>query len=254
MKENEASYPQSEEFVVSPIASGSTEVNVSTTERVLSIFGGAFLSTYALRNPTIPGIILGAVGVVLVKRGLSGYSTINELLNREGASDELHPIEIRQTINVNKPREEVYKYWRKLENLPNFMKHLQSVTQLDDRRSHWVATTPVGFMKLKWDAEIVQDQENELISWRSVPQSDVDNSGEVRFTDSVDGKGTDIELTLKYIAPAGNAGETVAKLFNPAFRKLIKTDLRRYKQSLETNGAADPEHRPEKPQFQNNNP
>ena len=253
MNEKDTATAPNESYVVAPIPSGSTEVNVSTTERLLSIFGGAFLSTYALRNPTIPGIILGAVGVVLVKRGLSGYSTLNELFDRDGANDELHPIEIRQRISVNKPREEVYTYWRKLENLPSFMKHLQSVTQLDDRRSHWVATTPVGFVKLKWDAEIVQDQKNELISWRSVPNSDVDNSGEVRFTESVDGNGTDIELTLKYIAPAGNAGEAVAKLFNPAFRKMIKTDLRRYKQSLETNGAGAAESQPQHPQLENRN-
>lgn len=228
-------------FVVEPVPTGSTLVNVNSTERVVSAFSGALLSVYALRNPTPTRLLLGAVGLALLNRGITGYSSLNTLFNREDTSEELRPIEITQVISVNKPRKEMYRYWRKLENLPIFMKHLKSVTQLDPRRSRWVATTPAKILNLEWEAEILQDKENELISWRSVPGSDVDNSGEVRFKTTPDGKGTEIQAIIKYIAPAGHAGEAVAKLFNSAFEKLLRADLLRFKQIMESNGAALPE-------------
>jgi uncharacterized membrane protein len=143
-------------------------------------------------------------------------------------------------VTINKPREEVYQFWRKLENLPQFMRHLETVTQQDSKRSHWVARldseNPVAkaLPKVEWDAEIVEEEENSRLVWRSVPGATVDNSGEVRFVDAPGNRGTEVHATILYRAPQGIAGEAVMKLFSPAFKQMVKEDIRRFKRLMET--------------------
>ncbi|MEY4938331.1 MAG: hypothetical protein RIQ93_66 [Verrucomicrobiota bacterium] len=136
-------------------------------------------------------------------------------------------------ITIDRPAEEIYRFWRNLENLPKFMHHLKSVTVSDDRHSHWVAKGPVG-TDVEWDAEIIADTPNELIAWRSLPGATVDNAGTVRFESAPGGRGTVVRIALKYDPPAGALGATITKLFGEAPEKQIPVDLRRIKQLLET--------------------
>ena len=140
-------------------------------------------------------------------------------------------IRTKRSITVWRPVEEVYAFWRDFENLPRFMRHLESVSVTDDRRSHWVAKAPAG-KSVEWDAEIVEDRENELISWRSLPGSDVDNSGAVRFTPSPRG-GTEVRVTMQYDPPLGKLGSKIAMLFREEPGQQIQDDLRHFKQVME---------------------
>jgi uncharacterized membrane protein len=127
----------------------------------------------------------------------------------------------------------LYQFWRNLENLPKFMSHLQSVRNLGNLRSHWVARGPLG-VGVSWDAEIITERENELIGWRSLPGSAVDNAGSVHFRRGPGGRGTEVKVTLKYDPPAGKVGAAVARLFGSAPEQEIQDDLRRLKQLMET--------------------
>jgi uncharacterized membrane protein len=142
-------------------------------------------------------------------------------------------IRVSETVTVARPREEVYRFWRNLTNLPQFMEHLEAVQVLDDRRSHWRASAPAG-SSVEWDAEIIEDQPNELISWRSIQDADVPNTGTVRFRVAPGNRGTEIHVTLRYDPPAGRLGAMVAKLFGEEPAEQVKSDLRRLKQVLET--------------------
>jgi uncharacterized membrane protein len=142
-------------------------------------------------------------------------------------------IRVAETVTVARPREEVYRFWRDLTNLPRFMEHLESVQVLDDRRSHWRARAPAG-NSVEWDAEIIEDQPNERISWRSIQAADVPNTGTVRFQAAPGDRGTEIHVTLRYDPPAGRLGALVAKLFGEEPGQQVKSDLRRLKQVLET--------------------
>lgn len=137
---------------------------------------------------------------------------------------------VRTAITINRPPEEVYRYWRDFENLPRFMFHLQSVRETGDGRSHWVARAPAG-RTVEWDAEIVEDVPNERIAWRSV---EGDNSGVVSFRPAPGGRGTEVALDLEYAMTAGAVGAAVAKLFGEHPEQQVKDDLRRFKQVLET--------------------
>lgn len=141
-------------------------------------------------------------------------------------------IRVRKAITINRQPEEVYRFWRNFQNLPVFMSHLESVRQLDDRRSYWKARAPLG-ATVEWTAEIVEDRPNELIAWRSVEDADVANSGRVRFTPAPGGRGTEVQVELSYEPPAGVIGATIAKLFGKEPSQQVDGDLRRFKQVLE---------------------
>ena len=141
-------------------------------------------------------------------------------------------IRVRKAITINRPPEEIYRFWRNFENLPVFMSHLESVRQLDDRHSYWKARAPLG-ATVEWTAEMVEDRPNELIAWRSVEDADVTNSGRVRFTPAPGGRGTEVQVELSYEPPAGVIGATIAKLFGEEPSQQVDGDLRRFKQVME---------------------
>lgn len=229
---------------IEPDTSGSSQINVDDTERIWSTAGGALLATYGLRRGSLGGLLLATLGGFMVYRGASGYCPMNKALGRNTAEPKaddkaMDSIEIAKSLTINKPRKEVYAYWRQLENLPQFMFHLSEVRQLDNKRSHWVAKLSDGFLAktlgtVEWDAEILEEVKNERLVWKSVADARVDNAGEVRFVDAPNGQGTEVHAVIKYRPPAGQLGGAIMKLFNPALEEMVKQDLRRFKQLLET--------------------
>ncbi len=137
------------------------------------------------------------------------------------------------TVTINRPADEVYRFWRDLENLPRFMYHLESVRADGDGRSHWTARAPGG-RRIEWDAEIVDDNLSEVISWRSVKGARVPNAGRVRFARAAGGRGTEVRVDLVYAPPGGALGRAVAKLLGEEPGQQIRDDLRRFKQVIET--------------------
>jgi uncharacterized membrane protein len=142
-------------------------------------------------------------------------------------------IRVDELIAIDRPVAEVYSFWRRLENLPRFMRHIKSVKVVDDLHSHWKVATLADKI-VEWDAEIIEQRENEMISWRSIPGADVDNAGSVWFTPSPDGRATIVRVALKYVPPGGKAGALLAKLFRRDADSEIKEDLNRLKTILET--------------------
>ncbi len=140
---------------------------------------------------------------------------------------------VTKSVTINRPREDVYRYWREFANLPTFMQHLVSVTATGERRSHWVAKAPAG-ATVEWTAEIVEDRPGELISWRSVAGSEIANEGSVRFAAAPADRGTEVRVELSYQAPAGKVGAIIAWIFGEEPGQQLRDDLRRFKQVMET--------------------
>ncbi|MCY7352604.1 MAG: SRPBCC family protein [Cytophagaceae bacterium] len=201
-------------------------------ERILTGIGGAALVYFALQRPTLTRLLLTLAGGTLIYRGVTGqWPDFKGLVSNETSESE--PLEVNVSQTISRPRHEVYQYWRQLENLPKFMQHLESVSQLDEKRSHWEAKIPGGITTVQWDAEIIDEQENERLSWQSVPGATVENSGEVRFTEAPYGHGTVVNATIRYTPPAGKLGDAVGALFNPAFQGMVEADLTRFKEVME---------------------
>jgi uncharacterized membrane protein len=140
---------------------------------------------------------------------------------------------VKKSITINRPRQEVFQFWRQFDNLGRFMHHLIRVDVTGPGRSHWVARGPAG-LEIEWDAEIVEELANDFILWRSLDSSDVRNSGAVRFKDAPGDRGTEVDVELHYEAPGGKAGAAVAKWFGEEPNQQLTDDLRRLKQVLET--------------------
>ena len=141
--------------------------------------------------------------------------------------------EIKRSITVNKPAEELYQFWRNLENLPSFMEHLESVTQREGV-SHWVVEDAFN-RKVEWDARVSQEHPNELIRWHSLPGSPVDHRGSVQFAKATGNRGTVVTVTLQYGTPAGKAGNIVSALFGKHPEQIVREELRHFKQLMEGN-------------------
>lgn len=212
-------------------------VNVGQNERMVSVGLGAFLLSSGLNNLTrhpIKGLLRTVLGGALLYRGVSGHCPVYASMGKTKGVSHTPAINIRTGLIVNKPRQEVYEFWRKLENLPLFMKHLGSVTEIDAKHSHWEADIPGGIGKVKWNAEIVKEEEGSLIGWQSIPNSMVNNAGKVTFRDALGGEGTELDVVITYHAPAGELGAGIAKTLNPVLEKMVRQDIMNFKEYIET--------------------
>jgi uncharacterized membrane protein len=142
-------------------------------------------------------------------------------------------IQIRRTVTIEKPREEVYAFWRRMENFPLFMRHVKSVDQVTPERSHWKIVI-AGGRTLEWDAILVQDLPSELLSWRSLDDADVQNAGSVAFRRAPGNRGTQVTVTITYNPPAGQLGHLFAQMSRQDPLEWVSQDLLRFKALLET--------------------
>jgi uncharacterized membrane protein len=140
---------------------------------------------------------------------------------------------VGRTVTINKPRSEIYAFWRDFRNLARFMENIESVTPGDGRRSHWVVKAPGG-RDVEWDSEITEDEPDRLIAWESVEGADIKNAGRIEFSDAAPGRGTMVTATIVYDPPGGDIGKLFAKLFQKEPKVQARRDLRRFKQLLET--------------------
>lgn len=221
---------------------GGTQVNVGKVERWLSMASGAAILLKALRRGFLGSTALALAGGYLFYRGKTGRCSLYQSLGVSTAGKE-EGIEVKERITVNRPVAEVYRFWRNLENLPRFMNHLDEVRVIDGKRSHWVARTPGG-IKVEWESQIIEERENEYLRWRSLPESDIDNEGIVKFIEAPGGRGTEVEVDLFYYPPGGTAGAAVISLLNTLTFMEIKEELRRFKQVVEAGEAPTTEGQP----------
>ena len=142
---------------------------------------------------------------------------------------------LEQSITINRSPDEIYSFWRQLENLSRFMQHIKSVTQIGSGISHWVVQTSHG-AKFEWDARLIEDKPGQMISWQSLDGADVDNAGSVWFTPSADGQGTVVKVSMKYSPPGGKLGALMAKVFGDSAEKQMMEDLVRLKNLMEAPG------------------
>lgn len=183
----------------------------------------------------ITGGALALIG--LSKRSKSGVAiaTAGGLLSYAGAKTGTQPQELiaRSSILLNCTPDEAYQFWSNFENLPLFMRHLESVTRLGESRSRWIAIGPLG-KRVVWDAEIAFDRKDDVIAWRSLPDSEIYVDGIVKFRNAPANRGTIITVVVVYQPPAGAIGGALAKILgkDPSF--MMRQDLRRLKALIET--------------------
>jgi uncharacterized membrane protein len=222
-------------------SSSEPEINLNWPERYISIATGVKLSFSGLRHlfssPFFSLLKLGTGGYLL-NRGVTGHCAIYSKIGKN--TQEPININIRSSFAIDKPRRQVYDFWRKLDNLPLFMNHLESVELIDDERSRWVLKLPTGVGTVSWEASIVKDKPGEVIGWSSLPDSVIDNAGKVFFRDAADGKGTLVDIIITYQPPAGGIGASIAHVLNPVFKNMVDEDVRNFKQYMDIDTSLKP--------------
>jgi uncharacterized membrane protein len=222
-----------------------SDINVADVERWASALGGAALAAYGikqLKDRSPSGAALTAAGTALIYRGATGHcpmysaagiSTADRRDDTRTALSGPRGVNVQEAVTINRPADELYCFWRSFEQLPSFMDHLVSVTQLDQCRSHWVAKAPAG-RTVEWNAEIINEIPGELIGWRTLDGSEVVSAGSVRFKPAPGGRGTEVRVRLQYDPPGGKLGSTIAWMFGEEPSQTISEDLRRFKRLMET--------------------
>jgi uncharacterized membrane protein len=201
---------------------------------------GTALSSDRARRGRVTAAMAAVAGVtaldVLCAQRLSAESRARAGRSRAallGRAAEERAVHVRKAITIGRPAEDLYRFWHDFENLPRFMRHLESVRVIDERRSHWKAKAPLGWT-VEWEAEVTEDRPNELIAWRSLEGADVPNYGSVSFEPAPGGRGTVVRVDLYYEPPGGIIGATLAKLFGQEPGQQVQEDLRTFKQLIET--------------------
>ena len=207
-----------------------TTSNMDQTRLMNGAAGGALI-LMGLKKRGFLGLLMTGAGGYLAYKAATGNDPVMAAAGLSGNASAAKPIFVEHSVVVDRPAQQVYDYWRKLENLPHIMSHLESVTALDDKRSRWVAKAPLG-THVEWEAEIVNDKPGQRIGWHSLPGATVDNAGSVQFEDLQDGK-TRVHVALSYRPPAGPLGAAVAKLFGEEPSQQIAEDLQKFKAAFE---------------------
>jgi uncharacterized membrane protein len=216
--------------------------NISDMERWASIAAGAALAIYGLSRRRKSGWILAFLGGWLVQRGASAHCYTYDLLGvstAQSGNDTRRALGgragtiVEESVTINRPAGELYRFWRTLENLPRFMTHLESVERITDTLSRWRARGPAG-THVEWNAEIINEIPNEVIGWKSIEGSDVVSAGSVNFEDTGLGQGTRVRVRLQYSPPGGKIGAALARLMGRDAATEIRADLHRFKHLVES--------------------
>jgi uncharacterized membrane protein len=221
-------------------------INVPQNERTVSLIGGSVLTILGIfvvisrRNPV--GALLALVGGGMVYQGTTGHSPLYRLLGNNRAV-RTNPSRVSvphkqgehfvAVVTINRPVEELFAIWRNLQNLANIMSNVEKVEIIDDKYSRWTVKAPAG-TSVSWTAEVINEVKNQVIAWRSLSDAQVANAGSVRFRPAPYGKGTEMRVTLEYVAPGQKLGVAVAKWLGQNPEQQLQDDLERFKMYIET--------------------
>ena len=209
--------------------------NVGSTERMVTLLAGAALLGYAWRSNSKG---LGAASAGLLLRGVTGYCPAYAAMgvNHAGTKEALsgsRGVHIRESITVNAPAEELYRFWRQLDRLPEVVPHLAKVEQLDTKRSRWTAKV-FDQVPVTWEAEIVNEVPFETIGWQTLPGQSIQHAGSVTFKPVAGNDGaTEVRVHLQYAAPGGQAANWLAWLAGQDPAKYTREGLRALKRQFE---------------------
>lgn len=215
--------------------------NVGHIERYASLASGGLLAALALKRRDLIGVGIATAGAALLYRGATGRCPVSAALGVNTAEtdpeaqrqqDFARGIRVAQAFTISRSRQECYDFWRKLDNLPRIMSHIEEVRVIDDKRSHWVAKAPrLAGGHYEWDAEIIDDVPGERIAWRSLEGADIDNAGVVRFEETP--RGTIVRAEISYVPPGGRLGNIVVTLLGQSPDRVLREDLRNFKRVME---------------------
>ncbi len=222
-----------------PAGDAHHKCNVGTTERMVSAGAGAGLALTGLKRGGLGGMLLALAGGALLYRGSTGFCRLYQMLGYDTSSTKPTTAvparqgrKVEKSVTIQRAPEELYQFWSNIENLPQVFQHLVSVETLSGDRSRWRAKGPLD-STLEWEAVVIGERPNEMISWRSLEGSQVDTAGSVHFHRLPGEGGTEVRVSMKYNPPGGKVGAGIADFLGQGLEGELEEDLHRFKQIME---------------------
>ena len=217
--------------------------NVGESERLMSTVAGAALVLAGLSRGRACGLVMTLSGGAMLYRAWTGHCHLYDSLgidtterNQATAIASGQGTKVEKTIVINRPNDELYAFWRNFENLPRVMQHLERVEVIGAKRSRWFASGIMG-KKVQWEAEVINERAPEIIAWRSLPGSEVETAGSVRFRPLGDSRSTSLTVSMSYNPPAGKLGAAIASLLGKGLEQQLESDLHEFKRLMESGEA-----------------
>jgi len=225
-----------------------TQVNVPPPERLLSTVSGGALAFSGLSRRGWSGALQTVVGGVLLYRGITGHSFVYQALHINRAQHPFPSINItsipdregfrvQRSLTIRRSPQDLYAFWRNAENTPLYIPLIESVHKIDERRSHWIATSPIG-QRMEWDVEITQDQPGRLIGWQVYNKASIGNGGNISFREAPRQRGTITTLEVDFVGHKGlqNTLEipVIGKVTGLFLESWVLETLRCFKALMET--------------------
>lgn len=221
------------------------KVNVGRTERLVSVIGGGFLAGVAIRRRGVPGALPGVAAASLLHRGITGHCQVYAALGVDTAEPtaaepgavaeaEADGTRVEASVTVERSPDELYAFWRDFTNAPRFMHRIVRVDVLEGgQRSRWTAEGLRG-QTIEWISELTDDQPGRRIAWATLPGSDLPNRGFVEFTRGARPGETIVRHAVEFEPPGGIVGQAIASALHELPQQMVRDDLRRFKQLMET--------------------
>jgi len=210
--------------------SSDKQANLGEGERALSAIAGSLLLYFVTKKHKKESLLLLGAGYLLY-RGLSGKCPVSAALRSNHHQVKPYNVNIRTHVIVNRSRADVYAFWRRLENWPLFMRHLENVDELDGATSAWRLKVP-GMGGVRWEARIVKEEKNSELSWHSVPGAVIETTAKINFSDTA-ADATRVDVMLSYRVPNDAIGERLSRMLTPAFREKVYEDIHNFKHYFE---------------------
>jgi uncharacterized membrane protein len=204
------------------------QANWSPTTRFIAGTFGATLALYGTRRLSAMGTAVATLGTAIVTRALTNM----EFRRLTGIGAGREAVIVHKIINITAPVEEVFAFWSNYENFPRFMSNVRDVKEIGEKQSHWTVAGPAG-TSVEWNATVTNYVPNELLGWKTMPESAVQHAGIVRFSRNPNGT-TRVDIRMSYNPAAGALGHAVASLFGADAKSEIEQDLVRMKTMIET--------------------
>lgn len=202
-----------------------------------ALLTGGALAAYGISRRSPRGAAVGlAAGVLALQGAKSGPAA--SLFKRE--------LRALRSVTINRSASDLYEVWRKYENAPQWMEHIEAVHSLSSTRSHWIMRGPGG-TRLEWDSEITEDRHGHVLAWRSLPGAKVEQAGRVEFEELASGRGTEVRLKMIYRMPGGIFGSSLATLLGVEPEQQMRENLRHFKMLMEAGEIATTRGQPHGP-------
>lgn len=209
------------------LADYSNACPLANWEKITRLAVGGGLIAYGLTKRSKTGLAVAMVG-----GGIASTSLLPAIAEREHEAAAPKKRMVRRAITISQPQEKVYEFWTKPENLQKIFPRIESITPLADNQWQW-KVNPVGSYKLDWDTEPIVSEPPNLMSWKSVRESPLEQAGSVTFKPAPGGKGTEVQLTVSWLAKGPISAMALPFLGKGSAWHASET-LRRAKQLLET--------------------